>query len=109
MEGHMKDEERTLFPFLRVHIPRLEPMVYLLLSEHEDFRNCLQGLKKSIRQAKKGGASTAVNIERICEQGTYFICMLRSHMWVESHSLHRAADKELRLSEKKKLIQQIRH
>ncbi len=107
LNGHMKKEERTLFPFLQTHIPRLESMVYLLLSEHEDFRNSLGNLKVALDGFKSRAAVKPGLIDKICEQGTYLICLLRSHMWVESHSLYKAADKELRLSERRKLIKQI--
>ena len=107
LDGHMRDEERILFPFLQMHIPRLEPMIYLLLSEHEDFRRSLGNLKMLLGKFKKNAAIKLSAIDEICEQGTYLICLLRSHMWVESHSFYKAADKELRLSEKRKLIRQI--
>ncbi|MBI2095992.1 MAG: hemerythrin domain-containing protein [Candidatus Omnitrophica bacterium] len=29
---HMREEEKIIFPFLETYIPRLQPMVYLLLS-----------------------------------------------------------------------------
>jgi hemerythrin-like domain-containing protein len=108
LNGHMKDEEKTLFPFISSHIPRLQPMVYLLLSEHEDFKENLQSLEKLIRgfQQKKILSQTAMDL--ISEKGTYLLCLLRSHMSVESCSLYRAADKELRLSEKRLLIRQIK-
>ena len=108
LDGHMRDEEKILFPFLQTHIPRLEPIVYLLLSEHEDFRNNLNNLKTSLRQLKTRASVRPNLIDKIGEQGTYLICLLRSHMWVESHSLYKAADKELRLSEKRKLIKLIK-
>jgi len=107
LDGHMHDEEKILFPFLQTHIPRLEPMIYLLLSEHDDFRNSLKSLRASLSEFKRYKSIKPDTIDKICEQGTYLICLLRSHMWVESHSLYRAADKELRLSEKQKLIRQI--
>ena len=107
LDGHMRDEEKILFPFLQTHIPRIEPMVYLLLSEHEDFRNSLKSLRESLGEFKRRKSVKPGAIDKICDKGTYLICLLRSHMWVESHSLYKAADKELRLSEKRKLIGQI--
>ncbi len=106
--GHMKDEEKTLFPFVSSHIPRLEPMVYLLLSEHEDFKSNLQSLEKSIREFKRKKFLKQSALDSISEKGTYLICLLRSHMWVESCSLYRAVDKELRSDEKRSLIKRIK-
>lgn len=107
LDGHMRDEEKILFPFLQKHIPRLEPMIYLLLSEHEDFRNSIGNLKAALYRARAGASVKPNLIDEIGSQGTYLICLLRSHMWAESHSLYKVADKELRLSEKRKLIKQI--
>ena len=106
LDGHMRGEEKILFPFLQTHIPRLEPMVYLLLSEHEDFRHSLENLKTALQNCKHQAADPIL-IDKICEQGTYLICLLRSHMWVESHSLYKAADKELHVREKQELIKHI--
>ena len=108
LHGHMRDEEKILFPFLKTHIPRLEPMVYLLLSEHEDFRNSLKCLKASLSEFKSRESVKPGAIDKICEQGTYLICFLRSHMWVESHRLYKPADKEVHLSEKWKLTRLIK-
>lgn len=107
LDGHMREEERVLFPFLRTHIPRLEPLVALLLSEHDDFRGSLEGLEAALEDFKRHEFMKSSLIEKICEHGTYLICLLRSHMWVESHNLYKAADRELRPDEKKSLILRI--
>ena len=103
---HMREEEKVLFPFIRTHIPRLEPMVCLLLSEHEDFRRSLKDLKKSLQAVRNRYSVDAVH--RLCERGTYMVCLLRSHMWCESHSLYKAADTELKADEKQCLIRMIK-
>ena len=108
LNSHMKEEERSLFPFLCAHIPRLEPMVYLLLSEHEDLRKCLEILDKTLNEIHGTAGPRLGRIDKIYEQGTYLICLLRSHMRVESTSLYKAADEELRPAEKKELIRQIK-
>ena len=108
IEAHMREEERILFPFLRTHVPRLETMIWLLLSEHEDFRNCLRQLRLSLSEFGKAGSDKTRLIHGLHEQGTYLVCLLRGHMWLETQSLYRAADKELHRSEKKELIKQIK-
>lgn len=108
IDGHMKEEERTLFPFLQSHIPRLEPMIYLLRSEHDDFRHCLKTLKKVLAKCPARKGPGPVVMETLQDCGTYLTCLMRSHMWCESHSLYKAADEELRPSEKKELIREIR-
>ena len=105
--AHMREEEKILFPFLQTHVPRLEPMVCLLLSEHEDFRNCLNYLTLFLSDFGKTGSDKARLIHGLNEQGNYLVCLLRCHMWLETQSLYRAADRELHRSEKKQLIKQI--
>ncbi len=105
--AHMRDEEKTLFPYLQVHIPKLDPMINLLLSEHEDLRNSLVFLKTALKKRKKHFLAKRGLIDKICYQGTYLVCLLRNHMRVESRGLYKAADKELRTSEKRNLIKQI--
>ena len=107
IEAHMREEEKILFPFLETHVPRLEPMICLLLSEHEDFRNCLNQLRFSLSEFRKTGSDKARLIHGLNEQGTYLVCLLRGHMWLETQSLYRAADRELHRSEKKQLIERI--
>ena len=105
---HMREEEKILFPFLRKHIPRLEPMIWLLLSEHDDFRNALKDLSLSLSIFKKVGSDKARIIHQLNEQGIYLLCLLRGHMSVETQSLYRAADQELRPDEKKQLFDKIK-
>lgn len=105
---HMREEEKVLFPFIRKHIPRLEPVVYLLLSEHQDFREGIRSMEKCLRSYRKKHALTPGRLGTLCDRGTYLTCLLRSHMWVESSSLYKAADNELSPLEKSKLIRDIK-
>lgn len=104
--SHMLEEEKTLFPFICAHIPRLEPMVCLLLSEHDDFRRCAKDLKRSVQACRR--SRSAESIQTLCQRGTYAACLLRNHMWCESHSLYKAAAGELRKDEKRKVLKLIR-
>ena len=107
VEARMREEEKILFPFLQTHVPRLEPMICLLLSEHEDFRNCLNHFRLSLSEFRKTGSDKTRFIHGLNDQGTYLVCLLRGHMWFETQSLYRAADRELHRNEKKQLIEQI--
>ncbi len=108
VKAHMREEEKVLFPFLRTHIPRLEPMICLLVSEHGDFRNSLKDLNLSLSVFKKVNSDKTRIIHQFNEQGIHLICLLRGHMSVETKTLYRAADNELRPDEKKRLIDQIK-
>ena len=81
IEAHMREEEKILFPFLQTHVPRLEPMICLLLSEHEDVRHCLDHLRFSLSEFRKTGSDKTRLIHGLNEQGTYLVCLLRGHIW----------------------------
>ena len=103
MAEHLEEEEKILFPFLERHLPRLQSLIYLLLSEHEDFRNSLDRMRSSLHLLK-AGADASVTAHQLYQRGIYFICLLRSHMWVESQNLYKTADRELKPGEKRELI-----
>lgn len=105
---HMRLEERVLFPFIRSHIPRLDPILCLLLSEHQDFRNSLYALRVAVSASGRPGLDKADLVQRIHENGTYLNCLLRSHFWLETQSLYRIVDKELKPTERARLVRQLR-
>ena len=105
--GHMRLEENALFPFLQSHIPRVQPLIDLLLSEHEDFRNSLKEMKQVFGCFKKKKADTVQTIHALNAKAAYFTCLLRSHLWAESQVLYSVASKELRPDEKKLLAKKM--
>jgi hemerythrin-like domain-containing protein len=107
LRNHMKGEEEVLFPYLQKHIPRLEPVVYLLQTEHDDFRFCLEELKGCLSACAAPGAIHAGTVEKVYDRGIHFICLWRSHMGCESHGLYEAAERELRPAEKRQLLKRI--
>ena len=98
-------EEKCLFPFINVHIPRFEPLVTLLRSEHADFRRLLKGLSSSLAAFKreKEASRQLKSIQKIREEGMYLICLMRSHLWAETRKMYEALNRELRAEEKEKL------
>ena len=107
VQDHMRLEEKVLFPFLRAHIPRFEPMIYLLLSEHADFRNSLKELKNDFSKMKRFAGYPDKAIRNMTEHGKYFICLCRNHQWAESESLYKVAIKELQPAEKRLLVERM--
>ncbi len=103
---HFKMEDKILFPFLIVHLPKLESVIGLLRSEHQDFRNCLRNFSKSLKNIsrEKTGNHQIREIEKLNEHGTYLIYLLRNHFQVESECLYQAIDRDLHLEERKELI-----
>ena len=102
-------EEKCLFPFISVHIPRFEPLVTLLRSEHADFRRLLKGLSASLTAFKKEKEASRQlrSVQRIREEGMYLICLMRSHLWAETRNMYEALNRELRVEEKETLARRL--
>lgn len=105
---HMRYEEKTLFPFLESHIPRLQPLIRLLLSEHEDFRLAFKDIEGALRGFKGIRADNLAALQTIQARGAYLACLLRSHLWAESNVLYSTASKQLK-DEEKKLLAKSNH
>lgn len=109
---HVRLEEEVLFPFLEVHIPKLESVIHLLQAEHEDFRRSLRNFEFLLNELEKETADQDLNhghtIEKVRELGTYLIYLIRSHLQAEDESVYKIVNQELRSSEKKELEQRIK-
>lgn len=102
---HMEFEEKTLFPYLESHIPRVEPVIQLLVNEHDDFREKLSQFNKAVKKLNKKG-SAPINwshMPPLIESGTYLVHLLRQHTTAERTSLYKFVNKYLRDDEKKEL------
>ncbi|MBI4971035.1 MAG: hemerythrin domain-containing protein [Candidatus Omnitrophica bacterium] len=107
--GHMQFEEEILFPYLKSHVPKLEPVIYLLHAEHLDFKNNLKNFENLIGELSKERQESdrAVIFEKIRETGAYLIFLLRSHNQSESESVYKVIDRELHDDEKEELAEKI--
>lgn len=95
---HVEFEEKVLFPFLKVHIPKLESVLNLLSSEHETFKNHLSDFKFYLTVVSKmeSQSERSKMIEKIRETGTYLIFLLRNHVRTEEKSVYEVLMHELR-------------
>ena len=110
---HIKLEEEIAFPFIQKYIPRLDPFILLLSSQHEEFKRNLRKfefwfnglktkfLKKDFDQSKL--------IEKVKETGNYLVYLLQNHLEEETRILYEVTEDTLRPEEKKELIQKIRN
>ena len=109
LNHYVRFEEEVVFPFLKTHLPRLEPMIWFLQAEHQDFRLNLETFKTRLEElaGSKNEMARLRVLEKIQETGTYLIYLLRNHVRAENEYLYRVADRELRSEEKNRLIRQI--
>lgn len=110
VNGHMREEEKVIFPYLRRHVPRLEPLLSLLVSEHREFRRKIRIL--AFLGTRLAGPNLHFDgtraIEKLKETGNYLVCLLKGHLQEESEILYRVADRELRVNEKERLVKKVR-
>ena len=91
MEEHFRAEENILFPVLVKALPELEGPVTGLMSEHDDMRYCINGLRRALgrldfdRPALKEALTYATNYTR---------CMA-DHSSLEDRTLYRYASNHL--------------
>lgn len=107
---HMNCEENVIFPFLIIHVPKLEAVIDVLRADHHDFKNKLQLFENLIGELAKDRTDSdrAAILEKIREVGTYMIYLLRSHNQFESVSIHKVMQTELHTDEIEELQNQIR-
>lgn len=97
-------EEKILFPFLIRHIPKLESVVRLLESEHDEFQSQLKSFYKIFRKFSNTERPDGKSAEVLHETGTYLVYLLRHHIKAESR-VFKAMNENLRADEKAKLKQ----
>ena len=106
---HMALEERTLFPYLETHVPRVSSAIRFLQAEHDDFRNNLKIFEFLVRELSrhKNDAERSKTVDRIRETGTYLSYLLRHHIEAEQRSVYHSLERDLKASEKSELQKRI--
>ena len=90
---HHAKEEKILFPFLSEKgFSRQQGPVAVMLSEHTQGRNYVQGMADSIILYKNGDLSA---LEQVFINMTGYVNLLRNHISKENNILFRMADKVL--------------
>lgn len=102
---HVETEEKFIFPFLEIHVPRLGPLISLFHAEHEDFQKNLKCFRLAMEDlcSEHGDGNRAKMIEKVREVGTYLIYLLRQHLPAEEESVYKAVYHELHEEERKEL------
>ena len=102
---HVDTEEKFLFPFLKTHVPRLDPLITLFRAEHEDFQKHLRRFRLTMEElcGERGDGDRATKIDKVREVGTYLIYLLRQHLAAEGESIYKAVYHELHPEEREEL------
>lgn len=102
---HRRLQEKVIFPFLLTHIPRHEPVIHFLETEHADIKENGRRLKEDMRGIffEREG----FNDSKIYERGICLISLLRHHVGFEARNIYKSISKELREDEKRKMTNRI--
>jgi len=110
LADHVDLEEKVIFPFVKSHVPKLEALILMLCSEHEEFRRNLRSFEFWLDELAKGKVNLDHGrlMEKVRETGNYLTYLLQNHLQEESEILYRVADQELRSDEKRELERRVR-
>ena len=108
---HILLDETTVFPFLKVHVPKLEPLLDFLKTEHDDFRASLKEFEILFKRFKKMGEQGRPSsglMGKLRDKGIYIYCLMRNHIQAEGQNIYAAIEKYLNEQEKYELTRQCR-
>lgn len=103
---HIELDEEVIFPYVQIHIPKLDPMMCFLRAERNEFKLSIKNfefLSKQLREEKNDLRQQRI-IDQIKEKGIYAICLMRNHIQIEIESVYKPVDRELHWDEKKELF-----
>ncbi len=106
LSQHIAIDEKVIFPFLKKHIPKLEPLLYFLRAERKEFESSLKNFETLFEKLKdeEGGCIKGDTIRQLNEKGLYVICIMRNHIQMETQSVYKPIGRHLRPEEKKDLL-----
>jgi len=107
--NHTNLDEEVIFPFAGKHIPILEPMINFLKAERNEFNAQLESFEVLINEFNHGtdNSTNYMLLEKLCDKGTYLVCIVRNHMQAEIEGVYNVLDQRLNLFEKKALFEKI--
>ena len=98
-------DDQVIFPFASKHIPLLEPMINFLKAERNEFTAQLKSFEVLLQKLIQGhtGAANHALLKKLCEKGTYVVCIARNHVQAEAEGVYKVLDQKLKFFEKKEL------
>jgi len=107
---HAWFEEKILFPFIGVHLPKLESMILVLKADHLDFKKVTRQLRSLLNRMSAMNSVSRYGewIQQVNESGTYLIYFLRHHLEARKEGIEKIIESELRENEKKELASRIK-
>ncbi len=105
LEEHWNFQEKVIFPFIQIRVPRQEAAIHFLEEEHEGIKKYKDNLKRALQRQSESNASLGDG--KIYEQGICLISLLHHHLGFEKRHIYRSVRKELRQDEKNEMSKRI--
>ncbi len=108
LSTQMAAEEERVFPFLRQTLPKFDPALRVLLSEHRQIREKLREVDRLLSRATtRRRRSLYDGSDEVYAKGLYLGCLIRGHLRAESRCLYGAVARKLSLAERRRLVRLI--
>lgn len=101
-------EEKVLFPYAEVHLPKLQTLRFLYRAEEKDMLRNVRQLKHLAGKflKTKDALKRQSLLEEIEQAGIYSLCLFKTHLQAEANLYH-TLDTDLRNDEKAELWERI--
>lgn len=107
LRKHRSFQEKVIFSYLLVHIPKHESIIQFLCSDHEIIQ---KNKKKLYCLLKKLSEKESYTLDdKIQELGVSLIYLVRHHIELERNSIHKTLKNELNEDEKKDVAKMTRN
>lgn len=106
-----KVEDGVVFPFTEKHIPKLEPVIHVLESDHKNLREQCKNFDRRTRRLflLKNSSGKGKLFREIKEGGAYMICFVRHHLETKRVLIYKSVKRYLKEDEAGTFSRQISH
>jgi hypothetical protein len=94
-------EDKAVFPFMEKHVPKLEPVIHALESDHRDLKGLCDIFDKRTRRLLilKSRTGKERLFREIKEGGAYMICFVRHHLETKRALIYKSVRRYLKEEE----------
>lgn len=102
LSDHFSFHEQVLYPFFERYLPKLIPMIRILLSEHADLKNRFERMHELcdvLLERYPRDQSIISCVQEVQSLGTFIIFSLRNHIKMETETLLHVGISEIKEDE----------
>lgn len=107
LRPHLRLEDEEVFPYVKKHMPRMEPILYYFQSEHDEFRRRLESLRYALDAFVSGATEGMDDLHETNVEILYLTSHVAAHVDNEEKNLFKVIDTEFHDHEKRALLDRI--